>query len=205
MFLYRPNKNNTGHSLALSFNSKDESFFISIAKQNGFSEGGKGKFTGGKKCLVCLGKSEIGGILYVISGLKESIYKNEKATLCPSRYEQDYFHQSAKQTVKLKFSPYLDKQTNIVKGLNIWISHTDKETGESTSYTYGAPPDEFTLLEEYLKFVLTHFFSAAYSAEKKKREEALKNKGVKPEKVKETEKDKPAQKIVEEVDGTENW
>ena len=171
--LYKPNKNNSGHGLGLQFNSKDQNLFLTIVKQTGFSEGGKGTFKGGKECRVALGAHEIGGILAVINGLKLPSYKTEKITLAPARHEQKYHHESEKQSCKISFSPYITKEGE-VRGLSISIFQTIKESGEGTPFSFWAGIDEMFLLEEYLKFVLGHFNAADYSADKKKREEALK-------------------------------
>lgn len=177
MQLYKPNKNNKGHAIGLEFNSKDQNLFLSVIKQNGFNPNGKGKFNGGKQVKVALGAHEIGGILSVINDLKQPALKTDKATLIPVRREQSYHHESEKQSCKIKFAPYIAQDGFTVVGLSISVNQTDKKTTENTSYSFWAAPDEFTLVEEYLKFTLDHFFSADYSAKKKARDEKFKNGG----------------------------
>jgi hypothetical protein len=176
MQLYKPNKSNKGHAIGLEFNSKDQNLFLSVIKQNGFNPNGKGKFNGGKQVKVALGAHEVGGILSVISDLKQPIYKTDRATLIPTRRTQEYHHESEKQSCKIKFSPYV-AQDGTVNGLSFSVIQTDKKTTETTTYSFWAAPDEFSLLEEYLKFVLDHFFTADYSAKKKARDEKFKNGG----------------------------
>lgn len=171
---YKPNQSNKGHGLGLQFNSKEEVLFLNLIKQNGFNANGKGKFNGGKQVTVALGAHEIGGILAVIDGLKSPIYASEKATLKPKRRKQEYHHESEKQSLKISFSAYEDKDSGEVKGLSISVLQTVKENSEKNSYSFWAGLDESYLIEEYLKFVLGHFFSADYAEDKKKRAENYK-------------------------------
>ena len=171
---YKPNQSNKGHGLGLQFNSKEEVLFLNLIKQNGFNANGKGKFNGGKQVTVALGAHEIGGILAVIDGLKSPIYASEKATLKPKRHKQEYHHESEKQSLKISFSAYEDKDSGEVKGLSISVLQTVKENSEKNSYSFWAGLDESYLIEEYLKFVLGHFFSADYAEDKKKRAENYK-------------------------------
>lgn len=173
--LYKPNSSGKGHGLGFQFNSKEEVLFLNVVKQNGFNANGKGKFNGGKQVTVALGKHEIGGILSVIDSLKVPLYSTEKATLKPKRREQSYHHESAKQSLKITFSAYEDKVTGEVKGLSISVLQTVKEGAEKNSYSFWAGVDESYLIEEYLKFVLEHFFAADYAEDKKKRAESIKN------------------------------
>jgi len=171
---YKPNSSNKGHGLGLQFNSKEEVLFLNLIKQNGFNANGKGKFNGGKQVTVALGKHEIGGILAVIDGLKHPIYASDKATLKPKRRKQEYHHESEKQSLKITFSAYEDKDSGEVKGLSISVLQTLKADSEKNSYSFWAGVDESYLIEEYLKFVLGHFFSADYAEDKKKRAENFK-------------------------------
>jgi len=173
--LYKPNSSGKGHGLGFQFNSKEEVLFLNVIKQNGFNANGKGKFNGGKQVTVALGKHEIGGILAVIDSLKAPLYKTDKATLKPNRRKQEYHHESAKQSLKITFSAYEDKESGEVKGLSISVSQTVKEGAEKNSYSFWAGVDESYLIEEYLKFVLGHFFAADYAEDKKKRAEIAKN------------------------------
>lgn len=172
---YKPNSANKGHGLGLQFNSKEQVLFLNLIKQNGFNTNGKGKFNGGKQVTVALGAHEIGGILAVIDGLKSPIYASDKATLKPKRRKQEYHHESEKQSLKITFSAYEDKDSGEVKGLSISVSQTLKQSKEQTGYSFWAGLDESYLIEEYLKFVLGHFFAADYAEDKKKRAESLKN------------------------------
>jgi hypothetical protein len=172
---YKPNGSNKGHGIGFQFNSKEEVLFLNVIKQNGFNANGKGKFNGGKQVTVALGAHEIGGILAVIDSLKSPLYSTDKATLKPKRREQSYHHESAKQSLKITFSAYEDKTTGEVKGLSISVLQTVKESSEKNSYSFWAGVDESYLIEEYLKFVLGHFFAADYAEDKKKRAEAAKN------------------------------
>jgi len=172
---YKPNQSNKGHGLGLEFNSKEQVLFLKVIKQNGFNANGKGKFSGGKQVTVAFGAHEVGGILAVIDSLKSPLYSTDKATLKPNRRKQEYHHESAKQSLKITFSAYEDKATGEVKGLSISVLQTVKEGSEKNSYSFWAGVDESYLIEEYLKFVLGHFFSADYAENKKKRAEAAKN------------------------------
>lgn len=180
--LYKPNSANKGHGLGFQFNSKEEVLFLNLIKQNGFNANGKGKFNGGKQVTVALGAHEIGGILAVIDSLKYPIYATDKATLKPKRREQSYHHESEKQSLKITFSGYLDKDTSEVKGLSISVLQTVKSSGEKNNYSFWAGVDESSLIEEYLRFVLEHFFSADYAEDKKKRAENFKEGAPKKEK-----------------------
>lgn len=173
--LYKPNQSNKGHGIGFQFNSKEEVLFLNVIKQNGFNANGKGKFNGGKQVTVALGAHEVGGILAVIESLKAPLYKTDKATLKPNRRKQEYHHESAKQSLKITFSAYEDKESGEVKGLSISVLQTVKEGAEKNSYSFWAGVDESYLVEAYLKFVLEHFFAADYAEDKKKRAEAAKN------------------------------
>lgn len=173
--LYKPNSSNKGHGLGFQFNSKEEVLFLNLIKQNGFNANGKGKFNGGKQVTVALGAHEIGGILAVIDSLKSPLYETEKATLKPKRRKQEYHHESEKQSLKITFSAYEDKDSGEVKGLSISVLQTVKENSEKNSYSFWAGIDESYLIEEHLKFILEHFFAAAYAEEKKRRAEIAKN------------------------------
>ena len=186
--LYKPNQSNKGHGIGFQFNSKEEVLFLNVIKQNGFNESGKGKFSGGKQVTVALGAHEIGGILAVIDSLKSPIYANEKATLKPIRRKQEYHHESAKQSLKITFSAYEDKTTGEVKGLSISVLQTVKEGSEKNSYSFWAGADEYFLIEEYLKFVLGHFFAADYAIDKKIRAEKFKDGDGNPKREVATEK-----------------
>ncbi len=158
MTLYKPNNSGSGHGLGLRFNAKESVFFLSIIKQNGFNENGKGKFNGGKECVAALGLHEIGGLLGIIEVLKAPIIANEKATLIPTRREHKYHHESAKQSLQIKFAPYVDTATQIVKGLSISVVQTMKEGGEKTSFSFWAGLDEIYVLENFAKFGLERCF-----------------------------------------------
>ncbi len=203
MQLYKPNKSNKGHAIGLRFNSKDQNLFLSIIKQNGFAENGKGKFNGGKQCLVALGAHEVGGILAVVNGLKLPQYKTDKITLTPQRHEQQYHHESEKQSVKMKFAPYITQEGE-VKGLSISIHQKEKSDNQETSYSFWASIDEMFLLEQYLHFVLEHFNTAEYSADKKAREEKFKNRP-KTDEGETQEQQSPESEKVEKVDEDEPW
>ena len=175
MQLYKPNQSNKGHGIGFQFNSKEEVLFLNVIKQNGFGANKKGKFLGGKQVTIALGKHEIGGILAVIDSLKSPLYETDKATLKPNRRKQEYHHESAKQSLKITFSAYEDKDSGEVKGLSVSVLQTVKESSEKNNYSFWAGVDESYLIEEYLKFVLGHFFAADYAEDKKKRAEAAKN------------------------------
>ena len=200
---YKPNSSNKGHGLGFQFNSKEEVLFLNLIKQNGFNANGKGKFNGGKQVTVALGKHEIGGILAVIDGLKHPIYASDKATLKPKRRKQEYHHESEKQSLKITFSAYEDKDSGEVKGLSISVLQTLKADSEKNSYSFWAGVDESYLIEEYLKFVLGHFFSADYAEDKKKRAENFKEGAPKKDKAAEPAK-APALEKREESDDEAN-
>lgn len=186
--LFKPNNSNKGHGLGLQFNSKEEVLFLNVIKQNGFNANNKGKFLGGKQVTVALGAHEIGGILAVIDGLKSPIYASDKATLKPKRRKQEYHHESEKQSLKISFSAYEDKDSGEVKGLSISVLQTLKADSEKNSYSFWAGLDESYLIKEYLKFVLGHFFSADYAEDKKKRAENFKEGAPKKDKAAEPAK-----------------
>ena len=78
-----------------------------------------------------------------------------------------------------------------------------KADSEKNSYSFWAGVDESYLIEEYLKFVLGHFFSADYAEDKKKRAENFKEGAPKKDKAAEPAK-APALEKREESDDEAN-
>ena len=159
MNLYKPNANGTGHAIGLQFNSKDGALFAQFIKQTGWDANTKkGVFKNGKKFNLKFNASEIGVILNCIE-------RGKAAKL---------FHQSEKGNTSIELKEYTSKKDGQRDGFTISVNPRDTEGEKGELFGFWFNAGEARLLKEYLQFALQHFFSAEYSAEKKRREEYYK-------------------------------
>ena len=165
---YKPNPSSSGYGIGLSFNSKEAKLYVEVIKQVSWDAAKKeGSFKGGKKFNVTFNSNEIGAILNTLErGL-------------PSKF----FHSTAKGSVSIDVSTFFKKVPNSQEkgpkdGISLSINPKAKE-GEAAPDRFGFwfNESEARTLRAYLEFALNHFFSAAYSAEKARREAYLKQKG----------------------------
>lgn len=167
---YKPNANKTGHAIGLSFNSKEGKLHAQFVKQTSWDGNAhRGGFKGGDKFNLTFNATEIGAFLNCIE----------------RKISEKLFHQSAKGNTSIEVKPFnkkLAEDKTEPNGFTISVNPRANE-GEDKPKTYGFWFDkkEERLLKEYLQFVLEHFFSAAYSADKKRRAEYAQTHGEKAE------------------------
>ncbi len=158
MQLYKPNSNNKGHAVGMSFNSKEQKLYVQFIKQTSWDANSKkGTFKGGRTFNISLGAAELGAVLNVIE----------------QRTTEKLFHSSEKGDTSITIKPFLGKN-DVENGFS--ISANPRGGDEEISFGFWFNNSESRLLKEYLLFVLYHFFSADYSEDKQRRAEAFKKK-----------------------------
>lgn len=160
MQLFKPNAKGQGHAVGISFNSKDGKIFFKFIKQTGWDEKTKrGKFQGGQMFNITFNATEVGGILN-----------------CIERGSTDkLFHSSGKGDTSIEWAPLVNKATNVKNGVTVSVNPRGQEVKEGEKplqFGFWFNNAEARLLKEYLQFALDHIFTAEYSAEKKKFQEA---------------------------------
>ncbi len=155
MKFYKPNAKSTGHAIGLEFNSKEGALFAQFVKQTDWNaDTKKGSFQGGAKFNIKLNATEIGAFLNCIErGRGEKL-----------------FHQSEKGNTSIELKQYVSN--DIKNGFTVSVNPRANE-GEEKPQTFGFwfNESESRTLKEYLQFVLYHFFTAEYSADKQRRQE----------------------------------
>lgn len=160
MNLYKPNSKNAGHAIGLNFNSKEGRLFVQLIKQVGWDDSTKtGTFKGGKFFNVTFNAHEIGAALNCIE----------------SSIAAKLFHKTDKGATSIEWAPFARKDTPDKRdGVTLSVSPRATEANkEPVKFGFWFNESEARLLKEYLRFVLSHFFTAEYSADKQRREEAF--------------------------------
>lgn len=175
---YKPNKSVKGALASFSFNSKDGALYIQLVRQTSYDEKRHiGGFKDGAKLNTKFNAMEIGGLLRSLKELKEA----------------KFIHTTPESKTNITFGPYNKKDSDELAGFGMRIYKGE----ESFSVPFSL--DEAYLLEEYLKYVLTHFFNAIYYEDKKRAAEyAEKKASVSP--ITKQEEKKEAPKAVESDD-----
>ena len=173
---YKPNKANKGCLLSVNFSAKtdksteteavkgDKSFYLNLVGQTSWNEAERtGGFKDGKKIVVKLSPTEIGGILFAIK---------KNLTLAQAMGQEYVYHDGEKTATTIYFGPHFKKEkqgdkwvdtTNQV-GFGIRVVKTEKANKENKEQlSVGLTYAETELLVNYLKDGLGHIFSALYS------------------------------------------
>lgn len=154
MKFFKPNPKVTGHAVGFQFNSKDSALYAQFVRQSGWNqETKKGSFKEGEKFNTKLNETEIGAILNCIE----------------RRLPTKLFHQTEKGSTSIEIKTYAKDNVNNGFTLTVQPKGDDKK-----SFGFWFNEAEARVLKEYLQFVLFHFFSAEYSAEKQRRNESFK-------------------------------
>jgi len=164
MQFYKPNSSNSGNAVGFSFNSKEGALYVQFVKQTGPKS-----FKGGAKFNIKFSDAEIGAILNVIERDKEP--------------KQPLFHQSEKGSTSIRLENFPKPKEGAAPaydGFTISVIPRAIEGGTNEKFGFWFNSAEERVLKEYLQFVLHHFFTAEYSAEKQRRQAAT---GSKAEKV----------------------
>lgn len=164
---YKANAAMKGAACNLSFNSKDQAYYIQIVKQDGWDESRKiGSFKNGEKCNLKFSLSEMGAMLQALEENKPAVMNGKEG----------FFHSSADYSTSIKFGPYVfvNKETGekTQRGWGLGAFRSDKENSATKSqFAMSFSFAEMVVLREHLKFAMNHIFSAVYSADKKAFEE----------------------------------
>lgn len=144
---YKPNSKNTGTACSFSVNPKDESIWSSLIKQSSWNESKKiGSFSENqnnpnKSVKVKFSLTEAAGILDAIE----------------RKIEFSAFHNSEKQSIQIKFSPYIKDGKQV--GYSYIVNKTDKQNSDNKqSYLIGLYFNEARLLQEFLQYAINTVF-----------------------------------------------
>lgn len=159
--IYKAKPNKNGTACSFSFNSKDQAMFISFIKQVSWDDQKKvGSFKGGDQCNVKFSMGEIGSLI-------DTIEKGRTAS---------GYHSSANQTTTYTFAPYLKDEK--LAGFSLSVFRKGKEDGaEKRPFQIGFNFGEAVMLREYFRSVLGRMYTAIYSEDKARYENAIKNNG----------------------------
>lgn len=146
--IYSATKTNNGSIFETSFNSKEENVWLSLKKQTGINVGADGRTNGvykdGATVKVKLSVAEVGSIIYAIENKGEySVPHNESS---------------------IRFGYWVIEPKTPQDKRRDGFSLTVKKEGVDYKSTFNLGTAE--TLKEYLKFSLTHIFSAIYAADK---------------------------------------
>lgn len=146
---YKPNSKNTGTACSFSVNPKDESIWSSLIKQSGWNEAKKiGSFSENqnnpsKSVKIKFSLAEAAGLLDAIE----------------RQAEFSAFHNSEKQSIQIKFSPYIKDNKQV--GYSYIVNKTDKQNSENKqSYLIGLYFNEARLLKQFLVYALNTVFES---------------------------------------------
>ena len=156
---YKPTQKITGAACSFSFNSKEECVFIQLIKQVSYDAGKRlGTFNGGEKINLKFSMTETAGMI-------DALERNVAYSM---------FHTTPVAKTGINFEPYMDQVALTQKGFSLKIHQTAGEN--KIGFLLGFTFPEMALVKEYLKFALTHCFTAIYSADKKAFADSLKKK-----------------------------
>jgi hypothetical protein len=146
---YKPNPKTTGSACSF-WHNKDGSIMASLIKQDSWNDAKKtGSFSKNKdnpkgRVIVKLNRVEVAGII-------DSLESNREFSV---------FHNSEKQTLQIKFGPYLDKQTQVQKGFSFSVNKQDKEDSTNKlGFIIGFTFPEGRLLKSDLELMLNETFT----------------------------------------------
>jgi len=181
--VFSPNNKVTGGAAFFSFNSKDGSVFVKLIRQIANNANKQGNFDGNNPINVKLTEDEVGDIIRAVRvNGRSSFYHTfgeDKTTGSFSHWDMVVKGKDGKDVKKEGF------------GLTVNKNGTEIKVG----FSLGAAER----LSEFLKFALTHIFSADYAADKKKSEEYLKKKNETA--AKQPAKKKESEPVVENNEG----
>lgn len=157
---FSPNSKISGGCLFVSFNSKDAAVYFKLLPQVANNPDKKNNFDGKNPLHVKLSEDEAADIIRAVrtNGISNFYhsYNEDKTTGRFNYYELDSKDKEGKPAKRRGFGLTVNKNGKEVK-IGFTLASAER-------------------LSEYLKFSLTHIFSADYAADKKKSEEYLKKK-----------------------------
>ncbi len=162
---YKPNPKVTGSACSFWLN-KDGSIMSSMIKQDSWNEAKRtGSFSKNKdnpkaRVIVKLNRIEIAGII-------DSLESNREFSV---------YHKSEKQTLQIKFGPYLDKTTQVQKGFSFSVNKQDVEDSTNKlGFIIGFSFPEGRLLKNDLFIMLDKTFNSFESKKEAERNEPREN------------------------------
>ncbi len=156
---YSPTKTKTGAALSVKFASKDQSIFFSLIQQTGWDDKTrKGSFRGGKMLNFKLSLDETAGLIQTIE----------------SRSKVSFYHTFGENSTTGSFNyyeiPSNEPNKDPRRGFGLTLKNGTDQF--KVGFTMGSAQN----LLEYLRFALTHCYSALYAADKKADDEYFKKK-----------------------------
>src|SRR6056300_1312629 len=140
---YKPNEKKTGHACSFQY-AKDGNFYFSFAKQTGWNDSNKtGSFKSSDKSNSINGKLSPTEVCSIIDSID-------------SNREFSAFHKSAKQTLSIKFGPYVRNDEQV--GYTFAVNKKD-QSGEGKGFLIGLNFGEAVQTREYLKTALQTVFN----------------------------------------------
>jgi hypothetical protein len=175
---YKPNSKKTGHACSFQY-AKDGNFYFSFAKQTGWNDSTKtGSFKSNDRSNTINGKLSETEVCQVIDSID-------------SNREFSAFHKSAKQTLSIKFGPYVRNEEQIGYTFSV---NRKSETGESKGYLIGFNFGEAVQVKEFLKTALQAVFT-----EKIEKSQQL-NMNSRPKKEEPVKQERPSQEEEDEIE-----
>ncbi len=153
---YKPNAKSTGTACSFWRNSEDNTFWVSLIKQDSWNSKTKtGSFSKNKdnpkkRAIVKSSDLEVAGFI-------DAINRNA---------EYSGYHGSQKQIVKFNFKPYVKNDEQL--GFSFSVNREDKEDStDKQNYLIGFYYPEAMRLKIYLETILTESYKAADQAYEK--------------------------------------
>ena len=147
---YKPNPKSTGTACSFWRNSEDNTFWVSLIKQDSWNSKTKtGSFSKNKdnpkkRAIVKFSDTEIAGFI-------DAIERNA---------EYSGYHGSQKQIVKFNFKPYVKNDEQL--GFSFSVNREDKEDStDKQNYLIGFYYPEAMRLKIYLHTILTESYKAS--------------------------------------------
>tara|TARA_Y100000114_G_C11709950_1_gene302940 strand:- start:424 stop:948 length:525 start_codon:yes stop_codon:yes gene_type:complete len=152
---YKPNSKSSGTACSFWRNSEDNTFWVSLIKQDSWNSKTKtGSFSKNKdnpkkRAIVKFSDTEIAGFI-------DAIERNA---------EYSGYHGSQKQIVKFNFKPYVKNDEQL--GFSFSVNREDKEDStDKQNYLIGFYYPEAMRLKIYLHTILTESYKASDQAYK---------------------------------------
>lgn len=144
---YSPKVDGTGAALFVSFNSKDGAIYFKLQRQTGWNTTTKkGSFKGGASTNLKMSQDEAGAIINAIR----------------TRGATKFYHQFGDSVTSGQFTYFkVGEPPQEKRGFGLTISKAEEK------FKIGFTEGSAERLMEYLRFALSHIFSAIYSADKK--------------------------------------
>lgn len=152
---YKPNARSTGSACSF-YKTRDGSLMVTLVKQASWNDAKKiGSFQKNTKdpngnVKIKLSYIEAANILMAIE----------------NNIEFKQFHNSEKQSVQIRFAPYLDKETSEQKGFSLAVYRSMKnDPNNKANFLIGFTFPEARLVKEFLTYIIRESFKYTPKAE----------------------------------------